>query len=81
MSGTNLTIVNDFLNHFLSALSAGYTNIRPEVDYFLGVMIILTIALTALLSWAWGEFDAVIRGLISRILIIGFGGFLASPWQ
>lgn len=81
MSGTNLTIVNNFLNHFLAALSAGYTNIQPEVNYFLAVMILVTIALTALLSWAWGDFDAVIRGLINRILIIGFVGYVATHWQ
>jgi type IV secretion system protein TrbL len=78
---SNLSIIDNFLNHFLTALSAGYANIQPEVNYFLGVMIILTIALTALFSWAWGEFDAVIRGLISRILIIGFVGYLATHWQ
>jgi len=81
MGNTNLNVVDTFLNHFLTALSAGYTNIQPEVNYFLGVMIVLTIALTALFSWAWGEFDAVIRGLISRILIIGFVGYLATNWK
>ena len=78
---SNLSIVDNLLNHFLTALSLGYTNIQPEVDYFLGVMILLTIALTALFSWAWGEFDALIRGLISRILIIGFVGYLATNWK
>ncbi|MGH7084061.1 MAG: type IV secretion system protein, partial [Acetobacteraceae bacterium] len=78
---SNFSIVDNFLSHFLAALSLGYTNIQPEVNYFLGVMILLTIALTALFSWAWGEFDAVIRGLVGRILIIGFVGYLATNWK
>ncbi|MGH6680683.1 MAG: P-type conjugative transfer protein TrbL [Bradyrhizobium sp.] len=78
---TNFDVIRSFMNAFLNVIGAGYGNIQPDVNYLLGVMIILTIALTAFLSWMWGEFDAVIRGLISRVLVIGFVGYLANNWQ
>ena len=78
---TNFDVIRNFMNAFLNVIGAGYGNIQPDVNYLLGVMIVLTIALTAVLSWMWGEFDAVIRGLVSRVLIIGFVGYLANNWQ
>lgn len=78
---TNFDVIRNFMNAFLNVIGAGYGNIQPDVNYLLGVMIVLTIALTAFLSWMWGEFDAVIRGLLSRILVIGFVGYLANNWQ
>ncbi|MGH7086350.1 MAG: P-type conjugative transfer protein TrbL [Acetobacteraceae bacterium] len=78
---TNFDVIRNFMNAFLNVIGTGYGNIQPDVNYLLSVMIVLTIALTALLSWMWGEFDAVIRGLVSRVLIIGFVGYLANNWQ
>ncbi len=75
------TDINSFHNVFDSAVSTGFANIQSDVYWLFNIMIVLTIALTALLTWIWGDWDGLIRSLIQRILLIGFVGYLITNWH
>ena len=73
--------INSFHNVIDQAVANGFANIQGDVNWLFNIMIVLTIALTALLTWAWGEWDGLIRSLIQRILLIGFIGYLIANWH
>jgi type IV secretion system protein TrbL len=73
--------INSFHNVIDQAVASGFANIQGDVNWLFNLMIVLTIALTALLTWAWGEWDGLIRSLIQRLLLIGFVGYLISNWH
>jgi type IV secretion system protein TrbL len=75
------TDINSFHNVFDQAVSTGFANIQSDVSWLFNIMIVLTIALTALLTWIWGDWDGLIRSLIQRILLIGFIGYLITNWH
>ena len=75
------TDINSFHNVFDHAVSTGFANIQSDVYWLFNIMIVLTIALTALLTWIWGDWDGLIRSLIQRILLIGFVGYLITNWH
>src|SRR5471030_897281 len=75
------TDINSFHNVFDQAISTGFANIRGDVYWLFNIVIVLTIALTALLTWIWGDWDGLIRSLIQRILLIGFIGYLITNWH
>src|SRR5476649_2847859 len=75
------TDINSFHNVFDQAVSTGFANIQSDVYWLFNIMIVLTIALTALLTWIWGDWDGLIRNLIQRILLIGFVGYLITNWH
>ena len=75
------TDINSFHNVFDNAISTGFANIQSDVYWLFNIMIVLTIALTALLTWIWGDWDGLIRSLIQRILLIGFVGYLLTNWH
>lgn len=78
---TNFDVIGTFMAAYLNSITAGYSNIQPSVNYIMAFMIVLTITLTALLTWVWGEWESMIRGLISRILLIGFILLLVQNWE
>jgi type IV secretion system protein TrbL len=75
------TDINSFHNVIDQAVSTGFANIQSDVYWLFNVMIVLTIALTALLTWIWGDWDGLVRSLIQRILLIGFVGYLITNWH
>ena len=75
------TDINSFHNVIDQAVAQGFTNIQGDVNWLFNLLIVLTIALTALLTWAWGEWDGLIRSLIQRLLLIGFIGYLLANWH
>jgi type IV secretion system protein TrbL len=78
---TNFDVLNTFISTYLNSIQFGYSAIQPEVNFILGFMITLVIAITALLTWVWGDWEGMIRGLIAKILIIGFVMLLVKNWQ
>jgi type IV secretion system protein TrbL len=78
---TDFGVISTFMNAYLNSINTGYSNIQPSVNFIMGFMIILTIITTALLTWVWSDWETVIRGLISRFLIIGFFLLLVEKWQ
>src|SRR5665213_2822925 len=64
------TDINSFHNVFDQAVSTGFANIQSDVSWLFNIMIALTIALTALLTWIWGDWDGLIRSLIQRLSLI-----------
>ncbi|MDE2344189.1 MAG: type IV secretion system protein [Betaproteobacteria bacterium] len=78
---TNFDILGTFMNTFLNSISFGYAAIQPAVNFILAGLITIVIAITAILTWAFGDFEGMIRGLIGKILLIGFILLLVQHWQ
>src|SRR5471032_1495932 len=73
--------INRFANTIDDAVANGFGLIQGDVNWLFNIMIVLTITLTALLTWVWGEWDGLVRGLIQRLLLIGFIGYLITNWH
>jgi type IV secretion system protein TrbL len=73
--------LNDFHNVFDQAIAQGFANIQSDVNWIFNFMCILTIALTAILMWAWEDASSIIRGLIQKMLMIGFIGLVLNNWH
>ena len=78
---TDLSIISQLQNAFDQAIGSGYANIQNDVNWIFATITILTLVLTALLTWVWGEVDTLLRALIQRILLIGFVGYLINNWH
>jgi type IV secretion system protein TrbL len=78
---TDLSVITQLQNAFDQAVGGGFANIQSDVNWVFATITILTLVLTALLSWVWGEVDTLLRALIQRILIIGFVGYLVGNWH
>jgi type IV secretion system protein TrbL len=78
---TDLSIISQLQNAFDSAIGNGFANIQGDVNWLFATITILTLALTAVLTWAWGEVDTLLRALIQRILLIGFVSYLVGNWH
>jgi type IV secretion system protein TrbL len=78
---TDLSIISQIQNAFDQAVGSGFANIQSDVNWIFATITILTLALTALLTWVWGEVDTLLRALIQRILLIGFVGYLINNWH
>lgn len=78
---TNLSIISQLQNAFDQAIGGGFANIQNSVNWLFATITILTLVLTALLTWVWGEVDTLLRALIQRILLIGFIGYLINNWH
>jgi type IV secretion system protein TrbL len=73
--------LNSFHNVFDQAIGQGFANIQSDVNWIFNFLCILTIALTAVLTWAWEDASSVIRGLIQKMLMIGFIGLVLNNWH
>ena len=78
---TDLSVISQLQNAFDAAIGSGFSNIQGDVNWLFATITILTIALTAALSWAWGDAESLLRSLIQRILLIGFVGYLVGNWH
>jgi type IV secretion system protein TrbL len=78
---TNFDILGTFMAAFLNSIQFGYTAIQPSVNFIMGGMITIIIALTAVLTWAFGDWESMIRGLVGKILLIGFILLVVQHWQ
>lgn len=78
---TDLSIISELQNAFDQAVGGGFANIQNSVNWLFATITILTLVLTALLTWVWGEVDTLLRALIQRILLIGFIGYLINNWH
>jgi type IV secretion system protein TrbL len=78
---TDFSILGTFMNTFLTSIQFGYSSIQPAVNFLLAGLITIVIALTALLTWIWGDFEGMIRGLVGKILLIGFVMLLVQHWS
>ncbi|OJU13679.1 MAG: P-type conjugative transfer protein TrbL [Alphaproteobacteria bacterium 64-11] len=78
---TDLSVITQLQNAFDQAVGGGFANIQNDVNWVFATITILTLVLTALLTWVWGEVDTLLRALIQRILIIGFVGYLVGNWH
>jgi len=78
---TDLSIISQIQNAFDQAIGGGFANIQSDVNWIFATITILTLVLTALLTWVWGEVDTLLRALIQRILLIGFVGYLVNNWH
>lgn len=78
---TDLSIISQIQNAFDQAIGGGFANIQSDVNWIFATITILTLVLTALLTWVWGEVDTLLRALIQRILLIGFIGYLVNNWH
>jgi type IV secretion system protein TrbL len=78
---TDLSIIAQLQNAFDRAIGGGFVNIQSDVNWLFATITILTLVLTAVLTWAWGEVDTLLRALIQRILLIGFVGYLIGNWH
>jgi type IV secretion system protein TrbL len=78
---TNFDILTTFLNTYLNSIQFGYSAIQPSVNFLLSGLITITIAMTALLTWTFGDWEGMIRGLIQKILLIGFILLVVQNWQ
>jgi type IV secretion system protein TrbL len=81
MTGTDFNVIGTFMNAFLNSVNFGYTAIQPSVNYLMSFMITLVIILTALFTWIWGDWESMIRDLVSKIVLIGFVILLVDHWQ
>lgn len=78
---TDISVITQLQNAFDSAIGGGFANIQGDVNWLFATITILTLVLTAVLTWVWGEVDTLLRALIQRILLIGFVGYLVSNWH
>ncbi len=78
---TDLSIISRLQNAFDQAVGSGFANIQNDVNWIFATITILTLVLTAILTWVWGEVDTLLRALIQRILLIGFVGYLINNWH
>jgi type IV secretion system protein TrbL len=78
---TNFDVVGTFIQTFLNSINFGYSAITPSVDFIMGFMIVVVITLTAGLTWIWGDWEGMIRGLVGKILLIGFVLLLVNHWE
>jgi type IV secretion system protein TrbL len=78
---TDLSIISKLQNAFDQAIGGGFANIQSDVNWIFATITLLTLVLTALLTWVWGEVDTLLRALIQRILLIGFIGYLVNNWH
>ena len=78
---TDLSIIAQLQNAFDRAIGGGFANIQSDVNWIFATITILTLVLTAALTWLWGEVDSLLRALIQRILLIGFVGYLIGNWH
>lgn len=78
---TDLSIIAQLQNAFDRAIGGGFANIQGDVNWLFATITILTLVLTAALTWVWGEVDTLLRALIQRILLISFVGYLIGNWH
>jgi type IV secretion system protein TrbL len=78
---TDLSVISQLQNAFDQAVGSGFANIQSDVNWVFATITILTLVLTAVLTWVWGEVDTLLRALIQRILLIGFVGYLVNNWH
>jgi type IV secretion system protein TrbL len=78
---TNFDILGTFMNTFLNSIQFGYSAIQPSVNFIMAGMITIVIVLTAGLTWAFGDFEGMIKGLVGKILLIGFILLMVQHWQ
>lgn len=78
---TDFSAISQLQDAFDQAIGGGFANIQNDVNWLFATITILSLALTAILAWAWGEADTILRSLIQRILIIGFVGYLVANWH
>ena len=78
---TNFTVLGTFMATFLNSINFGYAAIQPTVNFLLGGLITIIIALTAGLPWMFGDWESMIRGFVGKILLIGFILLVVQHWQ
>lgn len=78
---TDFSVLGTFMNTFLNSINFGYTAIQPTVNFLLAGLITIMIALTAGLTWMFGDWESMIRGLVGKILLIGFILLMVQHWQ
>lgn len=80
MNGSNFDVLGKFMKTYLNSVGTAYANITPEVHFFMAGMITLVIAITALFTFIWGDWETVVRGLVGKIILIGFFLYLIDNW-
>ena len=80
MNSSNFDVLGKFMNTYLNSVGTAYANITPEVHFFMAGMITLVIAITALFTFIWGDWETVVRGLVGKIILIGFFLYLIDNW-
>jgi type IV secretion system protein TrbL len=78
---TDFSAISQLQNAFDQAIGGGFANIQSDVNWLFASITILSLTLTAIFAWAWGEADTILRSLLQRILLIGFVGYLVSNWH
>lgn len=77
--GSNLSVIDHFLDVFSQYIDSGFGLISPDVG-FLVVILIGIDATLAGLAWALGE-DNVIQAFAKKVLYVGFFALLLNNWQ
>lgn len=73
-------VIDKFLNAYLAAINSGFGLLRPDVMNVFGILIVITIGITAVF-WAIDENNAVVAGLFRKVLLIGFFAWLLNDWN
>lgn len=75
----NYNVIDQFLNAYLAAINSGFGLLRPDVMNVFGILIVITIGITAVF-WALDENNAIVAGLFRKVLLIGFFAWLLNDW-
>ena len=73
-------VIDQFLNAYLAAINSGFGLLRPDVMNVFGILIVITIGITAVF-WALDENNAIVAGLFRKVLLIGFFAWLLNDWS
>jgi type IV secretion system protein TrbL len=80
MATADPAVLDDFLNVFKTQVDAGFGLIQSDVAGTLGVLVVISIAITAVL-WAIDENQNVLASLVRKVLLVGFFAWLVTQWH
>ncbi|WP_158912760.1 P-type conjugative transfer protein TrbL [Caulobacter sp. S45] len=80
MATADSAALDDFLNTFRTQVDSGFGLISGDVGSVFGVLVVISVAITALL-WAIDETQNVTAAFIRKILLVGFFAWLISSWH